>query len=104
MLLGVRRLLASLPPDGAEAIAHGMPAITLGGRPVVACAARSSGWSLDPFSGSFLDGHAGAIRGCRRTTGSLHIPWHDPWPQAPIEGLVLARRDEVLGQARPGGS
>jgi uncharacterized protein YdhG (YjbR/CyaY superfamily) len=93
----LRAQIARLVPDAEETIGYGMPAFKLRGRAVVWFAAWKAHCSLYPLTGTFLEAHADALKGYRRTKGSLHFTPDHPLPQALVERLVRARLADLEG-------
>jgi len=93
----LRAQIARLVPDAEETISYGMPAFKLHGRAVVWFAAWKAHCSIYPLAGTFLEAHADALKGYRRTKGSLHFTPDDPLPQALVERLVRARLADLEG-------
>jgi uncharacterized protein YdhG (YjbR/CyaY superfamily) len=93
----LRAQIARLVPDAEETISYGMPAFKLRGRAVVWFAAWKAHCSLYPLTGTFLEAHADALKGYRRTKGSLHFTPDHPLPQALVERLVRARLADLEG-------
>lgn len=93
----LRAQIARLVPDAEETISYGMPAFKLHGRAVVWFAAWKAHCSIYPLTGTFLEAHADALKGYRRTKGSLHFTPDDPPPQALVERLVRARLADLEG-------
>jgi uncharacterized protein YdhG (YjbR/CyaY superfamily) len=93
----LRAQVARLVPDAEETISYGMPAFKLRGRAVVWFAAWKAHCSLYPLTGTFLEAHADALKGYRRTKGSLHFTPDHPLAQALVERLVRARLADLEG-------
>jgi uncharacterized protein YdhG (YjbR/CyaY superfamily) len=93
----LRAQIARLVPDAEETISYGMPAFKLRGRAVVWFAAWKAHCSIYPLTGTFLVAHADALKGYRRTRGSLHFTPDHPVPQALVERLVRARLTDLEG-------
>jgi uncharacterized protein YdhG (YjbR/CyaY superfamily) len=93
----LRAQVARLVPDAEETISYGMPAFKLRGRAVVWFAAWKAHCSLYPLTGTFLEARADALKGYRRTKGSLHFTPDHPLPQALVERLVRARLADLEG-------
>jgi uncharacterized protein YdhG (YjbR/CyaY superfamily) len=93
----LRAQIARLVPDAEETISYGMPAFKLRGRAVVWFAAWKAHCSIYPVTGTFLVAHADALKGYRRTRGSLHFTPDHPVPQALVGRLVRARLADLEG-------
>jgi uncharacterized protein YdhG (YjbR/CyaY superfamily) len=96
----LRRQLDRLLPDADETISYGMPAFKIGDRAVVWFAGWKGHCSIYPLTDSFLRSHADALKGFRRTKGSIHFRADAPLPEDVVEELVRARladleRDEA---------
>ena len=93
----LRAQIARLVPDAAETISYGIPAFKLHGRALVWFAAWKSHCSLYPLTDTFLKAHPDALKGHRRTKGSLHFTPEAPLPEALVERLVRARLADLGG-------
>jgi len=87
----LRAQLRRLLPDAVEAISYGMPAFKIGDQAVVWYAGWKAHCSIYPLTDSFLRSHADALKGFRRTKGSLHFMPDAPIPEDLVEELVRAR-------------
>jgi uncharacterized protein YdhG (YjbR/CyaY superfamily) len=87
----LRAQIARLVPDAVETISYGMPAFKLHGRALVWFAAWKTHCSIYPLTDTFLEAHADALKGYRRTKGSLHFTPEAPLPEALVEHLVRER-------------
>jgi uncharacterized protein YdhG (YjbR/CyaY superfamily) len=87
----LRAQVARLVPDADETISYGMPAFKLNGRALLWFAGWKAHCSIYPLTDSFLEAHADALKGYRRTRGSLHFAPEAPVPDALVEELVRAR-------------
>jgi uncharacterized protein YdhG (YjbR/CyaY superfamily) len=93
----LRAQIRRLVPDAEETISYGMPAFKLNGRAVVWFAAWKAHCSIYPLTGTFLEAHGDALKGYRRTRGSLHFTPDQPLPPALVERLVRARLADLGG-------
>jgi uncharacterized protein YdhG (YjbR/CyaY superfamily) len=93
----LRAQIARLVPGAEETISYGMPAFKLHGRAVVWFAAWKAHCSIYPVTGTFLEAHADALKGYRRTKGSLHFTSDHQLPLALVERLVRARLADLEG-------
>jgi uncharacterized protein YdhG (YjbR/CyaY superfamily) len=87
----LRAQIAGLVPDAVETISYGMPAFKLNGRFLVSYAGWKAHCSIYPLTDTFLAAHPDALKGYRRTKGSLHFTTEAPLPDAIVAGLVRAR-------------
>jgi uncharacterized protein YdhG (YjbR/CyaY superfamily) len=87
----LRRQVAQLVPDAIETISYGMPTFKLGGRSLLWYAGWKAHCSIYPLTDSFLAAHGDALKGYRRTRGSLHFMPDNPLPKPLLEELVSAR-------------
>jgi len=93
----LRAQVARLVPDAVETISYGMPAFKLRGRALLWFAAWKAHCSIYPLSGRFLEANRDALKGYRRTKGSLHFTPEAPLPEALVEGLVRERLADLEG-------
>jgi len=87
----LRAQLRRLLPNAVEAISYGMPAFRIGDLAVVWYAGWKAHCSIYPLTDSFLRSQADALKGYRRTKGSLHFSPDAPIPEDLVEELVRAR-------------
>ena len=80
-----------------ETISYGMPVFKLHGRGLLWFAGWKAHCSIYPLTNTFLEAHADALKGCRRTKGSLHFTPEAPLPEALVERLVLDRLADLEG-------
>lgn len=93
----LRRQIAQLVPGTVETMSYGMPAFKLNGRFLVSFAGWKRHCSIYPLTDAFLEAHADALKGYRRTKGSLHFTPEAPLPEALVEDLVRARLADLEG-------
>jgi uncharacterized protein YdhG (YjbR/CyaY superfamily) len=84
----LRTQVARLIPDAVETISYGMPAFTVRGRAVLWFGAWKTHCSVYPLPDTFLEAHADALKGYRRTKGSLHFTPETPLPEPLVKSLV----------------
>jgi uncharacterized protein YdhG (YjbR/CyaY superfamily) len=87
----LRRQVSRLVPDAIETISYGMPTFKLGDRALLWYAGWKAHCSIYPLTDSFSASHADALKGYRRTRGSLHFTPENPLPEPLLEELVKAR-------------
>jgi uncharacterized protein YdhG (YjbR/CyaY superfamily) len=87
----LRRQVSRLVPDATETISYGMPTFKLGDRALLWYAGWKAHCSIYPLTDSFSAAHADALKGYRRTRGSLHFTPDNPLREPLLEELVKAR-------------
>lgn len=97
VLQGLRAQIARLVPEAVETISYGMPAFRLHGRALMWFAGWKAHCSIYPLTGTFLAARADALKGYRRTRGSLHFTPDAPLPEALVEEMVQARLADLEG-------
>jgi len=97
VLQGLRAQIARLVPEAVETISYGMPAFRLHGRALMWFAGWKAHCSIYPLTGTFRAAHADALKGYRRTRGSLHFTPDAPLPEALVEEMVQARLADLEG-------
>ena len=93
----LRAQVVRLVPDVVETISYEMPAFMIHGRPLLWFAAWKNHCSIYPPSDAFVAAHAEALRGYRRTRGSLHFTPEAPLPETLLEHLVRQRLADLEG-------
>lgn len=91
----LRAQIARLAPEAVETISYGMPAFRLHGRGLVWYAGWKAHCSIYPLTDSFMEANAKALKGYRRTKGSLHFTPDSPLPEDLVERLVQERLADV---------
>jgi uncharacterized protein YdhG (YjbR/CyaY superfamily) len=87
----LRGQVARLVPDAIETISYGMPTFKLGDRALLWYAGWKAHCSVYPLTDSFSAAHMDALKGYRRTRGSLHFTPDNPLPESLLAELVSAR-------------
>ena len=87
----LRAQIARLVPDAIETISYGMPAFKVRGHGLLWYAGWKTHCSIYPLTDSFSEAHAEALKGYRRTKGSLHFTPDSPLPEDLVERLVQER-------------
>lgn len=87
----LRGQVSRLVPHAIESISYRIPTFKLGDRALLWYAAWKAHCSIYPLTDSFLAAHADALKGYRRTKGSLHFTPDAPLPEPLVEELVKAR-------------
>jgi uncharacterized protein YdhG (YjbR/CyaY superfamily) len=96
----LRHHVARLAPDAIETISYGMPTFKLGGRALLWYAGWKAHCSVYPLTDSFFASHADALKGYRRTKGSLHFTPDAPLPEPLVEEMVKARLADLETSAQ----
>lgn len=91
----LRSTLRELLPDAEEALAYGVPAFKVRGKPVAGFAAFKQHLSYFPHSGDVLTRLSDELGGYATSKGTLRFPVDEPLPTTLVERLVRARLDEL---------
>jgi uncharacterized protein YdhG (YjbR/CyaY superfamily) len=94
-LAALRATLRELLPDADEALAYGVPAFNVGGKPVAGFAAFKGHLSYFPHSGDVIDHLADELTDYATSKGTLRFPLDQPLPKPLVERLVRARIAEL---------
>ena len=76
-----------------------MPAIRIGGKPVVYYAAAKAHYSLFPMSGAVMKAFAADLKAFDTSKGTIRFPLESPLPAGLVRRIVKARAVDVR---RPG--
>jgi uncharacterized protein YdhG (YjbR/CyaY superfamily) len=87
----LRQRLASLLPGAVEGMSYGMPVFKVDDQAVVWFAGWKAHCTIYPLTDRFLRSHADALKGFRRTKGSLHFTPDRPIPDTLLAAFVQAR-------------
>jgi uncharacterized protein YdhG (YjbR/CyaY superfamily) len=91
----VADLARRVAPDAEEGTSYGMPALRLGGRPLVGFTAARGHLSLFPFSPAVVDAVRGDLDGFSLSKGTIRFGVDHPLPDAVVERVVTLRRAEL---------
>jgi uncharacterized protein YdhG (YjbR/CyaY superfamily) len=96
----LRQQVAQLVPDAVETISYGMPTFKLGDRALLWYAGWKAHCSIYPLTDSFSASHVDALKGYRRTKGSLHFTPDAPLPETLVGEMVKARLADLEADTR----
>jgi uncharacterized protein YdhG (YjbR/CyaY superfamily) len=96
----LRHQVARLAPGAIETISYGIPTFKLGDRALLWYAGWKAHCSVYPLTDSFSASHADALKGYRRTKGSLHFTPDAPLPELLFEEMVRARLADLETSAQ----
>jgi uncharacterized protein YdhG (YjbR/CyaY superfamily) len=82
-------------PDVEEGTSYGMPALRLGGRPLLGITAAAKHLSVFPFSPAVVEAVAADLEGFSLSKGTIRFTVDRPIPDAVVERLVDLRRAEL---------
>jgi uncharacterized protein YdhG (YjbR/CyaY superfamily) len=84
-------------PEAEEGTSYGMPALRLGGRPLLGVTAAAKHLSVFPFSPAVVEAVAPDLDGFSLSKGTIRFTVDRPILDAVIERLVALRRAELGG-------
>ena len=99
-LEGLRAEIRRAAPDAVEAIAYGVPAFRLDGRPLVSFGVAKDHCSFYVQSPAVIEAHVADLAGFRLTKGSVLFTPDQPIPPELVGRLVRARIAEVRAPRR----
>ncbi|MFC7598150.1 iron chaperone [Terrabacter sp. GCM10028922] len=82
-------------PDAEEGTSYGMPALRLGGRPLLGITAAAKHLSVFPFSPAVVEAVTPDLEGFSFSKGTIRFTVERPIPDAVVERLVELRRAEL---------
>lgn len=98
-LQALRGAILAAAPGAVEGFSYGVPAIRIGGRPVVGYAAARAHYSLFPMSGRVMQAFAVDLRAYDTSKGTIRFAMDKPLPTQLVRRIVKARLAE-LGTAK----
>ncbi len=98
----LRQVIRQAAPQATEAIAYGVPAFKLGGKPFVSLGAAKDHCSFYVQSPEVMRQFADELAGFRTTKGTVHFTPEKPIPDELVRRLVRARMAESGAQQRSG--
>lgn len=82
-------------PDAEEGTSYGMPALRLGGRPLLGITAAAKHLSVFPFSPAVVEAVASDLDGFSLSKGTIRFTVERPIPDGVVERIVDLRRAEL---------
>ncbi len=94
----LRQVIRDAAPAATEAIAYGVPAFRLNGRPFVSFGAAKDHCSFYVQSPEVMQAHAKELAGFRTAKGTVHFTPDSPIPDDLVRRLLHARIAESEAQ------
>lgn len=94
LLKDMRNIILDIEPGLKQVISYGIPAFKLGNDVVCGIAARKSGCSYYPFSGSVLEALRADLKDFKQTKSALHF--EKPLPKTLVRKLMNQRQVQIL--------
>jgi uncharacterized protein YdhG (YjbR/CyaY superfamily) len=94
LLRNMRKMILEIEPELKQGISHGIPAFKLGGDVVCGIAARKTGCSFYPFSGSVLAALKSDLVQYKQTKSALHFD--TPLPKTSVRKLMTQRMVQIM--------
>ena len=91
----MRKIIRAVAADAEEHFSYRIPGFRLDGKVFVHYAAFKAHTSLYPMGAKIQKAHAGALKGYKKSTGTIQFPLDDPLPVALVKRLIRARAAEV---------
>ncbi|MGO4602919.1 iron chaperone [Terrabacter sp. 2YAF2] len=82
-------------PDAEEGTSYGMPALRVGGRPLIGVTASAQHLSVFPFSPAVVEAVAADLEGFSLGKGTIRFTVDRPIPDDVLERVVRLRRAEL---------
>lgn len=84
-------------PDAVDGVSYGVPALKVGGRPLIGVSASAQHLSIFPFSPAALEAVSADLGAFSTSKGTLRFTPDAPVPDDVLERLVRARLSEIAG-------
>jgi uncharacterized protein YdhG (YjbR/CyaY superfamily) len=84
-------------PDAQDGVSYGLPALLLGGKPLLGVAATARHLALYPFSPAVIDAVAPALQDFARSRGTIRFTAARPLPDDVVREIVRLRSLEITG-------
>jgi len=94
LLKDMRKIILEIEPDLKQVISYGIPAFKLDKDVVCGLAARKSGCSFYPFSGSVLEALRADLKDFSQTKSALHFD--KPLPKTLVRKLMNQHRVQIM--------
>lgn len=86
----------TLVPEAEEGMSYGMPALKLGGKPLLGVVMAAKHLSVFPFSPAVIDAVAGRLEGYSLSKGTIRFTASHQLPDDVLADIVRLRRAEIL--------
>jgi len=94
----LRSTILAAAPGAVEGFSYGVPAIRVGGKPVVCYAAARSHYSLFPMSGAVMRSFAADLKTYDNSKGTIRFSLDQPLPVQLVRRIVKAKLAELRGK------
>ncbi|MCU1519344.1 MAG: hypothetical protein JWQ75_4065 [Pseudarthrobacter sp.] len=91
-VIGIARAVV---PDAEEGMSYGMPALKVGGKPLIGVVAAVKHLSIFPFSPAVIDAVAHRLKGYSLSKGTIRFTVDRPVPDDVVEDIVRLRLAEI---------
>ena len=98
LLRDMRKIILEIEPGLKQVISYGIPAFKLDKEVVCGIAARKSGCSFYPFSGSVLEALRADLKDFPQTKSALHFD--KPLPKTLVRKLMNQRQVQIMVKAK----
>ncbi len=92
-VIGIARTVV---PEAVDGVSYGMPALKVGGKPLIGVVAAARHLSIFPFSPAVVDAVAPRLEGYSLSKGTIRFTPDHPVPDDVVEEIVRLRRAEIL--------
>ncbi|MBM3121096.1 MAG: hypothetical protein FJZ97_02785 [Chloroflexi bacterium] len=94
----LRGAILAAAPGAVEGFSYGVPAIRVGGKPVVCYAAAKTHYSLFPMSGAVMGAFAADLKAFHTSKGTIRFSMDKALPVLLVRRIVKARLAELRGK------
>jgi uncharacterized protein YdhG (YjbR/CyaY superfamily) len=87
----------AVAPDAVDGVSYGIPALIVGGKPLLGVSVRANHLSIHPFSPAAIDAVRERLDGFSVSKGTVRFTPDRPVPDDALRDMTAARLREITG-------